>query len=153
MNKFDDMMACIAQAEPSFRQLLAVDPHFDVFRRAWCVAELHQAHKLRLQQRMRVFSEASLLQHAGELRSLNVEDMQASNPADRDMILARIADKAAFNAEVQRLLFDTGGLLEGWRSGFENVRMLGEIARKGLMRSTDSILQTDSDSDSESEEP
>ncbi|CAE8677542.1 unnamed protein product [Polarella glacialis] len=134
VNKFDDMMACIAAAEPGFAQLLAVDKDFTIFRRAWCVAEMHQAHSVRLPQKMLVFSEATLTRHKSYLKTLKVEDMAASHPADRDMILARISDKASFNEEVQRLLFDDGGLVEGWRGGFDHVTMLGEVARRGYER-------------------
>jgi len=134
MNKFDDMMACIAAAEPGFAQLLAVDKDFTIFRRAWCVAEIHQAYSLRLPQKMLVFSEATLTRHKSYLKTLKVEDMEASHPADRDMILARISDKASFNEEVQRLLFDKGGLLEEWQGGFDHMTMLGEVARRGYER-------------------
>ncbi|CAE8584387.1 unnamed protein product [Polarella glacialis] len=134
MNKFDDMMACIAAAEPGFAQLLAVDKDFTIFRRAWCVAEIHQAYSLRLPQKMLVFSEATLTRYKSYLKTLKVEDMEASHPADRDMILARISDKASFNEKVQRLLFDDGGLLEEWRGGFDHMTMLGEVARRGYER-------------------
>ncbi|CAE8683886.1 unnamed protein product [Polarella glacialis] len=134
MNKFDDMMACIAAAEPGFAQLLAVDKDFTIFRRAWCVAEIHQAYSLRLPQKMLVFSEETLTRYKSYLKTLKVEDMEASHPADRDMILARISDKASFNEEVQRLLFDDGGLLEEWRGGFDHMTMLGEVARRGYER-------------------
>ncbi|CAE8650263.1 unnamed protein product [Polarella glacialis] len=138
MNKFDDMMACIAAAEPGFAQLLAVDKDFTIFRRAWCVAEIHQAYSLRLPQKMLVFSEATLTRYKSYLKTLKVEDMEASHPADRDMILARISDKASFNEEVQRLLFDDGGLLEEWRGGFDHMTMLGEVARRGYERAKSS---------------
>ncbi|CAE8588792.1 unnamed protein product [Polarella glacialis] len=134
VNKFDDMMACIAAAEPGFTQFLAVDKDFTIFRRAWCVAEMHQAYSSRLPQKMLVFSEATLTRHKSYLKTLKVEDMEASHPADRDMILARISDKASFNEEVQRLLFDDGGLLEEWRGGFDHMTMLGEVARRGYER-------------------
>ena len=40
MNKFDDMMAFLRRSVPSFSQVVAVDESFDLFWRAWCVAEL-----------------------------------------------------------------------------------------------------------------
>eukprot|EP00929_Paragymnodinium_shiwhaense_P024670 TRINITY_DN15106_c0_g1_i3.p1 TRINITY_DN15106_c0_g1~~TRINITY_DN15106_c0_g1_i3.p1 ORF type:complete len:186 (-),score=39.14 TRINITY_DN15106_c0_g1_i3:152-709(-) len=48
-------------------------------------------------------------------QNLRVERMEASNPADKRMILERIGDTAGFNAQVQTLLFCTvTGLLSAW---------------------------------------
>jgi hypothetical protein len=47
MNKFDDMMALLHGRNRSFTQLVAVDREFDIFTRAWCVAELVQATRMR----------------------------------------------------------------------------------------------------------
>lgn len=138
MNKFDDVMACVAssQAKSVFRQLIAVDRDFMLFNRAWCVAELHRAGKLQLQQSMCLCSKDDLSQHERALRELRVENMQASIEADKQLILSKIEDKAAFNAEVQRLIFDKGGLLESWQCGLEMVSALGYFARKGMERHT-----------------
>merc|ERR1712087_867631 len=42
-----------------------------------------------------------------------IEEMNASRPEDKDAILAKITDRAAYNQHVQRMLFDD--LLPSWR--------------------------------------
>ena len=46
MNKFDDMMALLARENPDFAEVVAVDASLDLFGRAWCVAELAEAHRM-----------------------------------------------------------------------------------------------------------
>merc|ERR1712014_296896 len=46
MNKFDDMMAMLAAESEEFQQIIAIDPDFQLFRRAWCVAELATASEM-----------------------------------------------------------------------------------------------------------
>lgn len=138
MNKFDDMMEYLAELVPNFAQVIAVDASFNLFQRAWCVAELHRAHTLQMPQHMRLHCEHSCSLHQQNLKDLKVEDMRASNPDDKEMILGKIADKAAFNAEIQHLIFGEGGLLQGWRTGFDMVAMLGKVARRGYERMSSS---------------
>ncbi|CAE8724560.1 unnamed protein product [Polarella glacialis] len=86
LNKFDDMMGHIAQID-------VVDGKFDLFTRAWCVAEVADRHA------------------PERLRFLKVQEMEAwmeaSRPEDVAEILAKIPDKDAFNAHT--------GLLTQWR--------------------------------------
>ena len=49
---------------------------------------------------------------AGGNTDLRIEDMRATRPEDIQEILAGIPDKAAFNVELQRLLFET--LIPNW---------------------------------------
>lgn len=134
MNKFDNVMEFLSRTEPAFGQLVAVDADFRLFQRAWCVAELYAARRMRLPQRMRLLSERSLRQHQHELEDLRVEDMRASNPADKQMILGKISDLEAFNQEIQDMIFDEDGLLQAWRDGFDMIAFLGEVARRGFER-------------------
>ncbi|CAJ1435119.1 unnamed protein product [Effrenium voratum] len=134
MNKFDDMMSYLAYSNPSFAQLIAVDMNFNLFTRAWCVAEIHCAQQKRMTQRMSIFSEANLKQHEQWLHMLRVEEMRASNPADTQRILSKIEDKELFDRELQCLIFDEDGLVQACFAGFGKVNLLGKIAQRGLLR-------------------
>ncbi|CAK9023250.1 unnamed protein product [Durusdinium trenchii] len=134
MNKFDDMMSCIASFNPRFSQLIAVDRDFKLFTRAWCVAEIHRAQSMRLAQRMSIFSEGNLREHEEWLHLLKVEQMKASNPSDTELILAKIDDKQRFNEELQSLIFDENGLVQACHAGFDKVSLLGAIAQRGATR-------------------
>eukprot|EP00929_Paragymnodinium_shiwhaense_P024667 TRINITY_DN15106_c0_g1_i15.p1 TRINITY_DN15106_c0_g1~~TRINITY_DN15106_c0_g1_i15.p1 ORF type:complete len:119 (+),score=25.35 TRINITY_DN15106_c0_g1_i15:364-720(+) len=68
-----------------------------------------------MQQKLRLLTSSTLSDHRARLQNLRVERMEASNPADKRMILERIGDTAGFNAQVQTLLFCTvTGLLSAW---------------------------------------
>ena len=42
---------CIFSLNPSCSQLIAVDSEFQLFTRAWCVAEIHQAQMMHMPMR------------------------------------------------------------------------------------------------------
>uniref|UniRef100_A0A6U6KEU3 Uncharacterized protein n=1 Tax=Zooxanthella nutricula TaxID=1333877 RepID=A0A6U6KEU3_9DINO len=142
INKFDSMMRCLASLQPNFSQVIASDHEFRLFRRAWVVAELHEARVLGLAQSLLVHSRCSMQGKVEELRGLKVEAMDASNPADKAMILGRIPDKAAFNAEIQRLIFAEDGLLGSccWQDGLSVLEVVGAVARRGYERNASSVL-------------
>ncbi|CAE7793281.1 RPS13, partial [Symbiodinium sp. CCMP2456] len=114
MNKFDDMMALLAEEVPEFSQVVAVDSQFRLFSRAWCVAELVEAHESSLKQFVKMHSRHVLEKSQSELQELQVEDMQASRAEDVQLILDKISDKSEFNQKLQSLIFDEAGLLSGW---------------------------------------
>ena len=121
MNKFDDMMALLAEHTLGFGQVISVDAHLDLFGRAWCVAELAEAYRRRMDQKLMLKSKTLLLRRQCTLEGLRVENMQASRPEDVQHILAKIPDKQAFNKNLQKLVFDqkrraAGGLEEGRRA-------------------------------------
>jgi len=134
VNKFDDMMDALACSRRDFEQVVAMDEGMELFTRAWCVAELHRAHALGLPQSMLLKSDKTMQYSVAWLRGLKVENMEASNPADKQMILDRIDDKDAFNAQVQRLIFSEGGLLDTWCGGLDFAGALGILAQRGLER-------------------
>jgi len=134
MNKFHDMMELISTLKPGFSQVIAVDAKFQLFTRAWCVAEIHQAQQLGMVQRMRTLSQENLTQYEMWLHCLKVEEMSASNPADTELILSKIEDKARFNAELQSLIFGKDGLISACHMGFERMAILGAVARQGAIR-------------------
>eukprot|EP00929_Paragymnodinium_shiwhaense_P014955 TRINITY_DN12295_c0_g1_i1.p1 TRINITY_DN12295_c0_g1~~TRINITY_DN12295_c0_g1_i1.p1 ORF type:complete len:811 (-),score=73.63 TRINITY_DN12295_c0_g1_i1:330-2762(-) len=134
VNKFDDMMLWLASVNPGFSQCIAVDDRFNLFSRAWCVAELHRAYSADMLQTLRLFSEENLERHENWLKRLRVEEMEASNPADKAMILSRIGNKQDFNEELQNLIFSDDGLLNTWRGGLDLASALGVLARRAEAR-------------------
>ena len=116
MNKFDDMMALLAFHDLNFQQIVAVDANIDLFGRAWCIAELAEAQRLGMNQKLMLKSNTTLFRRQGTLEGLKVEKMQASRPEDVQHILAKIPDTEAFNQNLRRLIFDRGGLLATWKN-------------------------------------
>lgn len=114
LNKFDDVMALLAASNPYFSQIICVDGSFDLFTRAWCIAEIAEAFYLGMRQRVQVLSRKRAEKHEPMLRALRVEDMQASRREDVEQILAKIPDKAKFNSKLQEMLFGHTGLLNLW---------------------------------------
>ena len=115
MNKFDDMMALLARHDASFAEVVAVDANLKLFRRAWCIAELAEAHRMGMNQKLMLKSKATLLRRQCTLQGLQVQNMQASRPEDVQQILAKIPDTDAFNKNLQKLIFDQQGLLATWQ--------------------------------------
>jgi len=136
MNKFDDMMWYLAVRNKSFSQLVAVDVNFDLFSRCWCVAEIAEAHRLGLVQRVQISSGRDFEASKGKLRDLDINNMAASHPDDKRRILQKIGrvyqqegGVAKFNQVVKSLLFGTSsGLLAAWQSR-DTVQQLGEAGR------------------------
>jgi len=132
INKFDDMMDCLAAALfRDFGQVIAVDADFQLFRRAWCIAEIHRANVKGMPQTIELLSEHCLLEHRRALQGMRVEDMEASNPDDKAAILAQIPDKAAFNTELNLMISDDKGLFRAWYDGLDLVCMLGRVLKMG----------------------
>ena len=117
MNKFDDMMALLARENPDFAEVVAVDASLDLFGRAWCVAELAEAHRMGMAQSLKMRNEETLLRRQLTLQGLKVENMKASRPEDVVEILGKIPDKDAFNSKLQELIFDSNvGLVAAWKN-------------------------------------
>lgn len=117
MNKFDDMMQYLAMMSPGFAQVIAVDAKFSMFTRIWCVAELAEARRSFLPQFLKVHSKSSLDEHLTELQSLDVRSAEASMPADRDLVLAKIRDPDKFNSQLRDLVLNPkSGLVALWSS-------------------------------------
>jgi len=136
LNKFDDMMALLCHERPGFRQLIAVDQHFDLFTRAWCVAELVQAHRAEIPQSVRVLSSQVLDVNADDfgiyvkLATLTVKTCAASRIEDRDAILKRIPDLEEFDAQLQALIFGQRGLFAKRLVGFGALEAAALAARR-----------------------
>ena len=132
INKFDDMMYHLA-AVGGCRQVIAVDQSLDLFQRAWCVAEIAEAKRLRLNQVLKLKSKATVTQHAHALENLDVRSMHASSDTDKDFILNKIGQNSRnidqFNQELRLLILDPkSGLLASWHA-MDSLQQLGEAGR------------------------
>jgi len=113
MNKFDAMMAYLAFKDPAMKQVVVVDAKLEIFSRAWVVAELIEAQKLCIEQRMKVLDLHSI-RRAGKVQHIRVEHCQAARPEDVQEILSKIDDVPAFDRQLEKLIFGgDGGLIAG----------------------------------------
>ena len=128
INKFDDMMRLLATTG-GCRQVIAVDKSLDLFRRAWCVAEIAEAKRLQMDQSLKLSSRAALQGRARTLENLDVRDMRASSEKDKELILGKIQDVDDFNAKLQVLIFDPkSGLVATWNA-MDSLQQIGEVGR------------------------
>ncbi|CAK8985734.1 unnamed protein product [Durusdinium trenchii] len=128
INKFDDMMYHLASTG-SCRQVIAVDQSFDLFQRAWCVAEIAEAKRLHMRQSLKLLSKAAIEQRAQSLGRLDIRNMGASSEKDKELILGKIGSIDHFNAELQSLIFDPkSGLFASW-SAMDSVQQMSEVGR------------------------
>lgn len=136
LNKFDHIMALLHNEVPGFRQLVAVDRAFVVFSRAWCVAELVQAHHSGLPQRVQLWSCEGLRDDAEDLdlyiklATLTVSHAEASRPEDKELILAKIGSVPEFDAQLQAVIFGERGLLSRRFVGFGIIEAAANTARR-----------------------
>ena len=128
VNKFDDMMHHLAMSG-GCRQVIAVDNSLELFRRAWCVAEIAEAKRLQMDQSLKLSSKAKLLEHARTLEHLDVRNMRASSEKDKELILGRIDDLDDFNSKLQALISDPkSGLVASWHA-MDSLQQIGEVGR------------------------
>lgn len=134
LNKFHDMIKTLASSDESFEQVIAVDADFEVFNRAWVVAEISAGHAMGLHQRMKLRNAQVLKKAEKSLRKLDVRKMSASRPEDIQEVLQGIPDKAEFNQHLQDMIFGKngkGGLLKAWRGldSLQRMDRIGHIAK------------------------
>lgn len=108
INKFDDMMWHLARTGRC-RHLIAVDQDMDLFKRAWCIAEIAEAKRLGMRQNLKLESRRILETHR-DMR-LDVRNMRCSSDGDKDLIMKKIGDVECFNERLQSLVF---GKHSGW---------------------------------------
>lgn len=85
LNKFDCMMKHLHHHySQDFLQVVAIDKDFNLFSRAWCVAELVEAYNSHMDQHVMLHSPSVLEQNSGRLSSLKVENCAASRPEDKE---------------------------------------------------------------------
>ena len=110
MDKFDAMMKVLRAQETysgEFRQLIAVDREFELFQRAWCVAEIVEAHRRHIPQFLQVPSSQDICEKYDTIRGLDVDNCRASRPEDEVYLKKKIelySNSEAFNRELRKLL-------------------------------------------------
>jgi len=132
MNKFQDMIAFLSATDAEFAQVIAVDRDFNLFNRAWCVAELAEASRMGMQQHMKLVSKEALDERRERLDGLDVQHMKAARPEDAQEILSKIPDVTAFNAHLHDMLFGSQGLFFTWAK-LDLIEQAAEIARFALL--------------------
>ncbi|CAK9007250.1 Uncharacterized protein SCF082_LOCUS9375 [Durusdinium trenchii] len=136
LNKFHSMMLWLQQQKPNFRQLVAADGDFNVFERAWCVAELVAAHDADIPQRICLYSNSPFdfdeedLSAYAKLASISVANSLASRPEDKDMVLEKISCVKDFDRELQFLIFGNRGLLKQKFIGFDSLVPAARTTRR-----------------------
>ncbi|CAK8992367.1 unnamed protein product [Durusdinium trenchii] len=130
MNKFDDMIHLLHCQVPDFIVVASVDYYFQVFMRAWCVAELVEAETCGISTVMKIHSEDLLDHYYNELSRLDVRACKASRVEDKAMILYRIRNVDAFNARLKWLIFGSQGLFKSWADAHQRAKQVGRIARR-----------------------
>lgn len=134
LNKFDSMMAYLHHRyHQRFLQVVATDKSFNLFSRAWCIAELVQAHASRMEQHVVLHSHKVLEENSARLESLRVEDCSASRPEDKEEILKKIGSASEieeFNRRLQQLLLGSDGLFAGWKDAQALLLDVGAIAAR-----------------------
>merc|ERR1719362_1930185 len=124
-------MSLLCEQVPCFGQVVVVDETFEVFSRAWCLAETVNACQNQMPQELKIHSTKSLKTHSSKVKCLDVRDCEASRPEDKAAILARIEDVDYFNKYLHDLLLSrhNGLLVEAfqhlagyalWWDGFSN---------------------------------
>jgi hypothetical protein len=144
VNKFDCLMDYLMEllGPKVFSQTVACDCKFELFNRAWCVAELVEADTMSMQQFMRISSKGALDRHYKKLAQLDVQKCEASRIEDKEAILAKIDDFSAFNERLQWLIFGQGGLLCEWMDGESKVAGAGRVLQRVLRRASTRQSQT-----------
>lgn len=129
VDKFDQMMVRLQGVHQDFYQVVALDKTGSALTRTWVVAEIAQAQRDRLVQRIQPFFPLGLSSRNIATRILNIDvrESQASNPADTEMILAKIVDKDKYNEEVRQVL------LQHTRPSTFHMCVLGSVALFGII--------------------
>ena len=115
MNKFDDMMAYLCKSVPGFGQVVAIDERLELLFRAWVIAELVQARKSGMVQKLKLPSKQVLVDHAKVVATLDIRNCDAARREDKVFILSKVDDIDVFNRELREMLLDsTTGLFAEW---------------------------------------
>jgi hypothetical protein len=115
MDKFDQMMSLLKESEETkghFMQVIAVDRQFDLFRRAWCLAEISEANLSHIPPRLMLSGESIVTKDKSDkIERLDVRRCKAYRKEDKLYVLSRIQEYTsidAFNAKLRALL---GGMV------------------------------------------
>lgn len=104
--------ASLALLFTSLALVVVVDEAFDLFTRAWCVAELVESEARGIPQAVKVHSQGAVDCNYDNLSFLDVRNCRASRSEDKELILQRILNFDAFNDRLQWLIFGTEGIFK-----------------------------------------
>lgn len=130
LNKFHWMMRHLGKEHKGFSHLVVADAKFEVFTRAWCIAEIVESEASCIPKRIMTHSETAVDHNYNSLVCIDVRDCRASRPEDREMILAHIIDVDSFNLQLQLAIFGTEGLLSEWVDGPGRTSLVARILRR-----------------------
>merc|ERR1712137_799641 len=99
--------------------------------RIWCMAELVEAERLHIPQCIMTHSASTRTTFLSAIEGLDVRRAEATFEADRELVLSKIDDIAAFNLQLQELLTHR---LEGYlmMTGQAPVIFLDEVILSSL---------------------
>jgi len=130
LNKFDDLMRFLAEKVPDLVHVTVADRKLEVFKRAWCVAELVEGSALNIRQTLLVHSTSCLDENYEKLKSLDIQACEASRAEDKDQILSKIADIQGFNEYLGWLVFDAEGIFSGFLDGEARLSLVGRLSQR-----------------------
>jgi len=145
MNKFDSMMRLLSERVPGFSHLVVADANFELFGRAWCIAEIVESSVSGIPQRIMLHSHEMLDLHYHRLAFVDVADCRAAREEDKEMILSRIQDRDAFNKRLQWAIFGTEGLFSNWLDGRERAAVIGRIVARAQVSLSSCTFEEESD--------
>jgi len=96
-----------ATTKGGFGQVIAVDRAFELFHRAWCVAEISEANRSHILQQLKVPNLHSIDENHSKIEVLDVRECRASRDEDKDFILEKIEKYTsidAFNDDLHKLV-------------------------------------------------
>lgn len=128
LNKFDDLMRFLAREVPNFVHVTVGDENFEVFKRAWCVAEIVEGSALNIRQKLLMHSTSCLDDNYDKLKSLDIRDCEASRAEDKHQILSKIDDIKGFNEYLGWLIFDADGIFSGFLDGEARLSLVGRLS-------------------------
>jgi len=141
LNKFDDMMRLLAAlAEPKdglpgqnvreFTQVVAMDKHFVLLSRVWCLAEIVEAEKSEILQNVKIYDGECVDEEYHKLKHLDIRDCEASRPEDKQEILGKIGNIDVFCENMRELIMGESGLLSRFADREDAVKNAARIARR-----------------------
>jgi len=129
MNKFDAMMRHLNRTLPNFSHLVVAGTNFEVFTRAWCIAEIVESGMSDIKQRILIHSEETLDCNYQRLTCIDVRQCQATRPEDKEMILSNIRDFDEFNAALHSAIYGSEGMMTKFADGLSVARRVGHMVR------------------------
>mmetsp|Transcript_91440 Transcript_91440/g.200387 ORF Transcript_91440/g.200387 Transcript_91440/m.200387 type:complete len:160 (-) Transcript_91440:345-824(-) len=134
---------------------------FDLFSRVWCVAELVEAHNMKIVQNVCLISKDLIDANTGDLgvylklATLSVANCSAARQSDKDAIMSKIEEAwgiEEFDARLQATIFGPRGLLGKVLVGFDVIDAAARVALrvKAFAQSSDESASESSDSDDHS---